>query len=133
MATHKFEVKHTGRPFGPSERLEADDYTTISRHTTLSAARKRLNSEKAEMRRICGPNAWSDHFAVMPLVDTNMQGTAECYVCYKPVTIKYTWYAGTLNPWLDKLPAECPSCKERRKGMSHIEQYEDMVSQQEAC
>lgn len=70
MATYRFAVQHTGRPFGPTESIPADGWSLYSRHTTLSAARKATKQALADMRESCGPGAWDDHYRVVALVDT---------------------------------------------------------------
>ncbi len=102
MATYKWAVKSTGRPFGPAEKLEASDYTLLSRHTTFDAARKRMEREQADMHRHCGQGAWDNHFHVFPLVPIHMHGTRYCYECDENHSIGYTWQPEEFDPF-DKL------------------------------
>lgn len=132
MAQYQWELRSTGRPYSPSERLDDDDFTTLSRHTTLSAARKAEQRERSEMRRICGPNAWNDHYAIFPLRDAQMQADVECPICYTYHTIHYTWPANRRDPLqMERLAGnvrECPACRERRRGMNEHERRNDYYS-----
>lgn len=74
---YPYEVRSTGRPFGPCEKMDDDDFTTLSRHTTYTAAVRALNAARADDRRVCGQNAWSDHFRVF-------------YVGNEPITLTFT-------------------------------------------
>jgi len=78
MSTYRFDLQHTGRPFGPCEVIPDWAWKRLSRHTTLSAAYKAEDRARGDMHEATGPAAWSDHFRVVPLRDTVLQRT---YVC----------------------------------------------------
>lgn len=111
MAQYKWEVRSTGRPFGPCEKLEAHHYSLYSRHTTLSAARKAAHAAYAEMQRYCGPHAWSDHFCVFPAVPMKMVGAATCGVCGKERRVSYVWQPEEFDPWSRLRDSLCEMCR----------------------
>lgn len=78
MATYRFAVQATGRPYGPCESMERAKWADVSRHTTLSAACKRLDRELDDMRRACGPTAWDNHFRVVALRDLRLTWECRC-------------------------------------------------------
>lgn len=132
MAKYDWELRSTGRPFGPSEGLDDDDFTLLSRHTTYSAAVKAESREYGDMKRACGQNAWSDHFAVFPLRNMAMQAGVECPICYTQHTIKYMWPANQRNPLaMERLAddvRDCPACRERRRDMNEHQRREDFYT-----
>lgn len=126
-------LRHTDRPFGPAEKLEAADYRyTISQHSTLSAARKRQSRERAEMQEACGLNAWSDHFGVFPDQPAPMQGEAQCPVCDTLRLVKFVWEPDEFSPWDNLCDSECPACRARRRGMTPEQSYTDFVAHRRA-
>lgn len=129
MSTYKWELRSTGRPYGPCEQLDDDDFSRLSRHTTLSAARKAEQAERADMRRICGPNAWNDHYAIFPVGDTPMWADVECPICYAQHRIRYTWHANQRDPLaMERLADDvrvCSACRERRRGMGESARRRD--------
>jgi len=98
MATLKFSVRQTGRPYGPTERITATDYSIVSKHTTLSAAQKKHSKLLSEMRQCCGQNGWDNHFAIMPIADIKMMQSSTCPHCFTTVKFKWIWEANQLNP-----------------------------------
>ncbi len=111
MTTMCWALRHTGRPFGPCEKLEPDDFKfLVSNHTTLSAARKRERQERADMRRVCGPNAWDNHYYVFPLKPTQMRVEAECPTCGRTHMVRYVWQPGEFDPGNDLWISKCPRC-----------------------
>lgn len=101
----RFEVQHTGRPYGPCERIPESRWQRISTHATLSAARKRLLTEKREMRRTCGQGAWSDHFRVAAAAAVAETITFECG-CSRTYTLKQGQEIQVLGG-----ESLCPTCE----------------------
>jgi hypothetical protein len=112
MATQKFEVRHTGRPFGPAEMIEDRHFKRVaSRHATLSAARKAVRRYRGEMAQHCGPSAWDNHYAIFALKATSLRATNYCYHCHAEITRTADWPAGTREPWIE-MPRFCsPECE----------------------
>ena len=115
MATYRWELRHTDRPFGPMEKLDAEDFQyVVSRHTTLSAARKAEREAEAEMRRYCGQNAWNDHFHVFPLRPTPMKTEIRCVNCDELLEVRrWTWEPMTFEPIF--IVTLCDKCREREE------------------
>lgn len=112
MATYRWAVRHTGRPFGPAEKLEPEDFKhVISQHTTYATAERRLVAERADMREACGLNAWSDHFGIFPLEPVRYTGTAKCRICGKRREVSFTWEPDTFDPWPELQDSLCPECE----------------------
>ena len=124
MATYRFELQYTGRPFGPCEVIPDWAWKRLSRHTTLSAARKAEDRARGDMHEATGPAAWSDHFRVIPLRDTVLQQTYVCLGtilhdpspnCAISVGVAQPWPAGELRPF-PAMPAgwdsyyQCMAC-----------------------
>ncbi len=65
-----FYLESTGRPFGPNEKISESDWKFREPHRTYTAALKAYGRAKAEMRRACGQNAWSNHFRVVEVTRT---------------------------------------------------------------
>jgi len=103
MGTYRFDLQHTGRPFGPCEVIPDWAWKRLSRHTTLSAARKAEDRVRGDMHEAAGPAAWGDHFRVVPLRDTGLTRTHVCLGtirhdpspnCAVSVDVTITWPAG---------------------------------------
>ena len=108
MGTYRFELQYTGRPFGPCEVIPDWAWKRLSRHTTLSAARKAEDRARGDMHEATGPAGWSDHFRVVPLRDTRLTQTYVCLrtIRYDPspncavsVDVTITWPAGEPKPF----------------------------------
>lgn len=56
-----FMVMHTGRPYGPCEPIPEGAWKILSKHTTESAAWKKIKAETSHL----GPNQWDDHYKVV--------------------------------------------------------------------
>lgn len=113
MAAYKFELQHTGRPYGPCERIPDRAWKPISKHTTYSAAQKAMARHERDMRRVLGPSAWDDHMTIVPLRDTTLYATWYCNACGRPITRSAPWPAHTRAPYID--PAyycERPECQQ---------------------
>jgi hypothetical protein len=104
---YRFAIQHTGRPYGLSETIPESKWDTISRHTSLNAAKKRLQKYNSELRSICGPNAYNDHHRIIALSDTAVTYTCVCgrpipYEwnddCADSVKITVPWPAGSVMP-----------------------------------
>lgn len=121
MATYRFEIRSTGRPFGPCEPLSDGDFQySISRHTTLSAARKQLRRESAEMHVRCGTGslaAWDDHYALFAIRATRL--TQECEICEHPFSTE--WLAGSTAPH----ESLCPECRAGETAITALPAYQD--------
>ena len=121
MATYRFQIRSTGRPFRPSEPLDDSNYQhIISRHTTLNAARKRLSRETAEMRARCDPHhgslaAWNDHYAIFALRDTLY--TMACPTCCRQ--FQQPWESGHTAP----AERDCPDCTSGQTDITTLPLY----------
>ena len=98
MSSYQFAVEHTGRPFGPMETPTG--WHEISRHTTLSAARKQVARFNREMREACG-TGWDDHHRIVALRDTR--------ICY---THRCSGWVGLADGRLYSCPNQCESTEE---------------------
>lgn len=79
---NKYEIRSTGRPFGPAEALEPVDFKFfLSRHATISAAEKKLSKYYGEMRKGCGQNAWDNHFSIFAVAPVSIEFTGYCPHC----------------------------------------------------
>lgn len=65
-----YQLRETTNAHGLTEQADesgypGDRYHRVSTHRTLSAALKALRRHRAEMRRVCGPGAWSHHHQIL--------------------------------------------------------------------
>ena len=121
----KFEIRHTGRPFGPYEPMGDDDFQfTVSAHATLLAARKRLSVINAENAEVWGQNAWGDHYRIFATEDVRM--TSQCatnrtwvypnddtndgsYTAECSNRCRFIWPAESSEPITERFCPECAS------------------------
>lgn len=104
MATYRFAVEHVGHPCGVMDNNPT--WLQVSRHTTLSAARKAASRHIAEMHQALGPNAWDDHYRVVPIQDTKITFCFMCMGtdvpqrthCDRAVSITVAWPAAEPQP-----------------------------------
>lgn len=119
-------LKHTGRPFGPCEKMSVSDFKfEISRHRTYGTARIAMSKIKTSDNS--DGFKWWDHANVFPLRPHNMTAMIECLICGEEHRVRFTWNPDEVSPLLSLEDKPCPSCRERRAGMTPIEEYEDMV------
>jgi hypothetical protein len=132
MATYRYELRSTTRPFGPCERVSVEDYTAlISRHTTLSAAERALERENADMVQRCGQSAWDSHTAIIPLRDVTLSQTERCVACGVESTISRVWKSGALRPHFNHAPGwEMGALGELCPAHTHLR---DIVRYDELC
>lgn len=108
MSKYLWAVQSVGRPYGPTERIPAEAWRIMARHTTKSAAKKRLHYEMDEMNRLSGGSGWYDHYRVVPLRDTTIAWNLLCcgwiatdgktQWCDKSATVSAPWPALTGEP-----------------------------------
>lgn len=122
MARQKYEFQATSGAFGPGQSPRG--WRGISRHATLSAARRALERDVEEMRLACGPNAWSHHQRIVAVVDVTLSAMHICVgpvigervdACANAATVVYVVGAGDPLPapplppgWS---PSICPTCR----------------------
>ena len=63
MTTKQFIVEHTGKPFA-SAVPEGTPWYEFSKHSTLSAAMKRVKKEQAICRKNIGGWTWDDCYRI---------------------------------------------------------------------
>jgi len=138
MASYRFQLQHTGRPFGPSETIPDGAWREVSKHTTFQAARKARASVYAAMTSASGVNAWDDHYRIVALRDTGLTfnyfclGPIDCLGkrpsdCADNAAVWLEWPAGTPEPsapipdgW--ESAALCGACARiEQEGRAHIE------------
>lgn len=68
--SYQFVLQHTGRPF--SAPIPEEAWKDLSKHTSLSAARKAHRKALDARDERCGPGAWDDHYRVLPLQNVKM-------------------------------------------------------------
>ncbi len=115
MATYKFALQDTDRPFGLCEQIPGTAWSEGSRHTTLSAAQKALGKARAEMARYCGPSGWDRNFRIVALVDTTMTSSDYCPTCFRELRQSYVWPAGQTSPYATLPPCQNPICVATRQ------------------
>lgn len=123
MSTYRFELQRVDRAFNSIQEIPERLWARVSRHTSLTAARKAIEKAGQEMARAIGGNCWNGHNRIVALVDTPMKAQSHCdgghiggYVrspqCEQQVTVEFVWPAGERCPEAP-LPwhSICPACQ----------------------
>lgn len=125
----KIVLQHTSGAFGSVQDIPEDQWHDGPQvFHNVSTARKAKQEAVAEMRRICGPNAWDRHFRLINagVLPIKLTQTNECYGsyhehrrakdCHRSITVEWFWQPGEPEPRLPPHPwgwmNTCPACEQ---------------------
>ena len=104
--SRKFEIRHTGRPFGPCEPLCDEDFRYVeAAFETLQEARDYI-----AVNPVRSQNGWWDHHHIFPTVDVKMRSDFRCDGCGRDTTKRYVWRADTRDLFVCSF---CDGCQRR--------------------
>lgn len=149
MNTHQFAVQASRGAFNHNDDVPAGQWDEISRHTTLTAARRRQNREIAEMHEAVGSTGWSTNYQIVALRDTQIVYSAICYGpsvsnpnfhvkrspnCHDSVSVTVQWPEGEPTPREPQVApwpswTICPACYVlEQEAQARADAYEEKLA-----
>ena len=141
----KLILQRTNGAFGNVSEIPEGQWRKVSEHRKVKTAHAALEEIIAEMRRICGPGAWDQHYRLINAgeVAVRLTATIECYGsdhtrehhadCVGHVGVAWFWEPGQVEPPIPHQAGwhsnTCPAChtidaEHEAKWRREYEEYE---------
>ena len=105
MAKYIVSLQRTSNAFGSNQDIPEHLWYEISRHTSVSAARKAQKKHLEEMHAVTGPSGWTHNTRLIALRDIKLHVEFICSgSCYRSTNVPFRWPAGETCPESPALP-----------------------------